>query len=78
MNEQFDELQDLIKETERNEQYWTRLAETLGVYKESLEKSGQPVYDRIQDLMNMSVQQSHIYEALITELHIIKHGRSGT
>ena len=50
MFEPFDELQDLIKETERNEQYWTRLAETLGVYKESLEKSGQPVYDRIQDL----------------------------
>tara|TARA_B100001750_G_C15259830_1_gene472078 strand:- start:52 stop:312 length:261 start_codon:yes stop_codon:yes gene_type:complete len=77
-NDVFSELKlkSLINETEKNEHYWVDLAETLGVYKEKLEKSGEPVYDRIQDLLNMAVQQAHVYEALITELHIIKHGRS--
>ena len=59
----------------KNENYWVNMAETLGVYKESLEKSGQPVYDRIQDLLNLSVQQAHLYNALIADLTIIKHGR---
>ena len=72
----FDELQDLINETDRNEQYWVRITETLGVHREKLEKSGEPVYDRIEDLLNMAVQQAHIYYALISELNIIKHGRS--
>ena len=68
-------LKSLLKETEKNENYWGNMAETLGVYKESLEKSGQPVYDRIQDLLNLSVQQAHLYNALIADLTIIKHGR---
>ena len=68
-------LKSLIEETEKNERYWVNMAETLGVYKEKLEKSGEPVYDRIQDLLNMAVQQAHIYNALIADLSIIKHGR---
>lgn len=68
-------LKSLINETEKNERYWVDVAETLGVYKEKLEKSGEPVYDRIQDLLNMAVQQAHVYNALIADLSIIKHGR---
>ena len=67
-------LKSLINETEKNERYWVDVAETLGVYKEKLEKSGEPVYDRIQDLLNMAVQQAHVYNALIADLSIIKHG----
>jgi hypothetical protein len=68
-------IRSLIDETERNERYWTQIAEMLGIYKESLEKSGEPVYDRLQDLMNLAVQQGHLYNALIQDLTIIKHGR---
>ena len=68
-------LKSLINETEKNERYWVDVAETLGVYKEKLEKSGEPVYDRIHDLLNMAVQQAHVYNALIADLSIIKHGR---
>ena len=69
-----DELQDLINETVRNEQYWQRVVEELGVHKDVLEKKGDPIYDRLKDLLDMAVQQYHIYNALITELNIIKHG----
>jgi hypothetical protein len=69
-----DEIQDLINETKRNEQYWERVVEELGVHKNVLEKRGEPVYDRLKDLLDMGVQQYHIYNALITELNIIKHG----
>ena len=65
----------IIEETKKNEQYWVNTAEILGVYKEKLEKSGEPVYDRIQDLLNMAVQQAHVYKALIADFTIIKHGR---
>ena len=76
-NKVFNEIKikSLIEETEKNERYWVNMAETLSVYKEKLEKSGEPVYDRIQDLLNMAVQQAHIYNALIADLSIIKHGR---
>ena len=69
-----DELQDLINETVRNEQYWQRVVEKLGVHKDVLEKKGDPIYDRLKDLLDMAVQQYHIYNALITELNIVKHG----
>lgn len=69
-----DELQDLINETIRNEQYWQRVVEELGVHKDVLEKKGDPIYDRLKDLLDMAVQQYHIYNALITELNIVKHG----
>ena len=69
-----DELQDLINETKRNEQYWERVVEELGVQKDILEKGGHDINDRIKDLLDMGVQQYHIYNALITELNIIKHG----
>jgi hypothetical protein len=69
-----DELQDLINETVRNEQYWQRVVEELGVHKDVLEKKGDPIYDRLKDLLDMAVQQYHIYNALITELNIVKHG----
>ena len=69
-----DELQDLINETVRNEQYWQRVVEELGVHKDVLEKKGDPIYDRLKDLLDMAVQQYHIYNALITELNIVKYG----
>ena len=69
-----DELQDLINETKRNEQYWERVVELLGTHKDALDKRGDDVYDRLKDLLDMGVQQYHIYNALITELNIIKHG----
>ncbi len=69
-----DEIQDLINETKRNEQYWERVVEELGVHKDTLEKGGHDINDRIEDLLDMGVQQYHIYNALITELNIIKHG----
>ena len=31
-----DEIQDLINETKRNEQYWERVVEELGVHKDVL------------------------------------------
>ena len=69
-----DEIQDLINETKCNEQYWERVVEELGVHRNVLEKRGDAIYDRLKDLLDMSVQQYHIYNALITELNIIKHG----
>tara|TARA_R100000900_G_scaffold71560_3_gene56471 strand:+ start:707 stop:919 length:213 start_codon:yes stop_codon:yes gene_type:complete len=69
-----DEIQDLINETKRNEQYWERVVEELGVHRNVLEKRGDDIYDRLKDLLDMGVQQYHIYNALITELNIIKHG----
>ena len=66
----------LFEESEKNERYWVNVAEMLSMYKEKLEKNGDPVYDRLQDLLNMAVQQGHIYNALIQELTIIKHGGS--
>lgn len=68
-------LKSLIEETEKIEHYWVNVAEILGVHKQKLEKSGDEVYDRIKDLLDMSVQQAHLYNALIQELGIIKHGR---
>ena len=61
----------LFEESEKNERYWVNVAEMLSMYKEKLEKNGDPVYDRLQDLLNMAVQQGHIYNALIQELTII-------
>jgi len=69
-----DELQDLINESERMEQYWQRMSETLSIQKEKMEKNGGEPYDRIQDLLDMSVQQYHLFNALIVELNIVKHG----
>tara|TARA_R100000963_G_C4614475_1_gene83830 strand:- start:102 stop:317 length:216 start_codon:yes stop_codon:yes gene_type:complete len=69
-----DELQDLINETKRNEQYWERVVELLGTHKDALDKHGDDVYDRLKDLLDMGVQQYHIYNALITELNILRHG----
>lgn len=66
----------LFEESEKNERYWVNIAEMLSMYKEKLEKNGDPVYDRLQDLLNMAIQQGHIYNALIQELTIIKHGGS--
>tara|TARA_Y100000361_G_C11103194_1_gene313161 strand:- start:710 stop:964 length:255 start_codon:yes stop_codon:yes gene_type:complete len=66
----------LFEESEKNERYWVNTAEMLSMYKEKLEKNGDPVYDRLQDLLDMAVQQGHIYNALIQELTIIKHGGS--
>tara|TARA_B100000029_G_C17571344_1_gene956706 strand:- start:1980 stop:2234 length:255 start_codon:yes stop_codon:yes gene_type:complete len=66
----------LFEESEKNERYWVNVAEMLSMYKEKLEKNGDPVYDRLQDLLNMAIQQGHIYNALIQELTIIKHGGS--
>jgi hypothetical protein len=66
----------LFEESEKNERYWVNVAEMLSMYKEKLEKNGDPVYDRLQDLLDMAVQQGHIYNALIQELTIIKHGGS--
>tara|TARA_Y100000401_G_C8324879_1_gene227552 strand:- start:1231 stop:1485 length:255 start_codon:yes stop_codon:yes gene_type:complete len=66
----------LFEESEKNERYWVNIAEMLSMYKEKLEKNGDPVYDRLQDLLDMAVQQGHIYNALIQELTIIKHGGS--
>lgn len=69
-----DELQDLINETKRNEQYWERIVELLGSHKDALEKGENEVWDRLKDLLDMGVQQYHIYNALITELNILRHG----
>ena len=66
----------LFEESEKNERYWVNIAEMLSMYKEKLEKNGDPVYDRLQDLLNVAIQQGHIYNALIQELTIIKHGGS--
>tara|TARA_B110000014_G_scaffold260690_1_gene250944 strand:+ start:1048 stop:1302 length:255 start_codon:yes stop_codon:yes gene_type:complete len=68
-------LKSLLEQTEKNEQYWVNVAEILGMHKEKLEKNGDDVYDRIKDLLDMAVQRAHLYNALIEELGIIKHGR---
>lgn len=69
-----DEIQDLLNETTRNEQYWERMVEIIGSHKDALEKGGKDVSDRLQDLVDMSIQEWHIYHALIVELDIIRHG----